>query len=132
MTTTTVDRTITAPATAVFDLLTTSEGLVQWWPSTAEIDLRVGGSYHFHWAGPDVHPRGEIVAVDAPTLFAYTWSWDHEELPAGEVRIELSEGDGITSLHLEHTASTPEEASDHRAGWEHFLGRLTEVAEAGS
>ncbi len=132
MTTTEIDRTIAAPAGVVFDLLTTPEGLVQWWPSSAEIDLRVGGSYHFHWAGPDVHLRGEITTAEAPTRFAYTWSWDHEDLPVSQVRIELSETDGVTTLHLEHVGSTPEEAGDHQAGWEHFLGRLAEVAEGDS
>ena len=132
MTATVVDREIAAPAAVVFALLTTPEGLVQWWPSTAEIELRVGGAYHFHWAGPDVHLRGEITAAEAPTLFAYTWSWDHEELPVSHVRIELSEADAVTSLHLEHTASSEAEASDHLAGWEHFLGRLADVAEADS
>ena len=130
--TTEIDRTIAAPPHVVFDLLTTPEGLVQWWPSTAEIDLQVGGAYHFHWAGPDVHLRGEVTAVEAPRLFAYTWSWDHEELPTSQVRIELIDADGSTSLHLAHTSSTAEEAGDHRDGWEFFLGRLAEVAEGAS
>lgn len=129
---TALDREIAAPASVVFALLTTPEGLVQWWPSTAEIDPTVGGGYHFHWAGPDVHLRGEITEVEPARRFAYTWSWDHEELPVTEVRIELSESDGVTALRLEHTASTPEEGDDHQAGWEHFLGRLAEVAEADS
>ncbi|MEM7288202.1 MAG: SRPBCC domain-containing protein [Actinomycetota bacterium] len=124
-----MDRTIAASPETVFDLLTTPDGLVRWWPSTADIDLRVGGAYHFHWEGPDVHLRGEVTAVEAPSLFAYTWSWDHEETPPGDVRIELRDEDGSTALHLEHTASTTDEAGDHRAGWEHFLARLAEVAE---
>ncbi len=127
---TTVERRVAAPAATVFALLTTPAGLVQWWPSSAEIDLRPGGAYHFHWEGPDVHLRGEVISVDPPRLFGFTWSWDHEDVPISTVRVQLSQDSGITTVEVEQTATTEAESADYRSGWEFFLGRLAAVAEA--
>lgn len=123
---------IAAAPEVVFGHLTTPDGLTAWWPTRAEIDARVGGSYHFHFAGPGVDLRGEIVEFDSPHRLVYTWSWDHEQLPPSTVTFELSDDAGTTRLGLVHTASSPEEADDHRSGWDFFLGRLAQAIEGGT
>ena len=113
------------PASAL-RYLTDAELLTEWWPDEAETDPRVGGTYRLHWSRPGVTLRGEYRTVDQQARLAFTWVWDHEDLPARLVVIDLTEAsDGGTDLLIDHEAETAQEREDYEAGWSHFLGRLS-------
>jgi uncharacterized protein YndB with AHSA1/START domain len=107
------DRTVTfqrdfeAPMALVFDALTKPEYVRGWFsPDPAplhvcEIDLRVGGTYHYAWYAPgDVECsfRGTYLELDRPSRIVCTWlfeGWPDDE--AVETVI-LSEDGGVTTM----------------------------------
>ena len=78
-------RVFTAPRTLVFDAFTKPELLQRWYGArdwtlpVCEIDLRVGGSYHWVMRGPDgteVHQRGTYQEVSPPERLVSTEQFD--------------------------------------------------------
>jgi uncharacterized protein YndB with AHSA1/START domain len=69
-----IERTvqISRPVEAVWEALTTAEGLASWFGEEATIDLRPGGTMSLRWStGDPVDMRVE--KVEPYTLFALTW-----------------------------------------------------------
>ena len=121
---------VSASAERVFALFTTADGLTQWWPEQAEVDLQPGGAYHLFWEGPGWHLRGTYQAVDAPWHVSFTWSWDHEDTTQ-TVEVDLAEdtddaGHEGTTLLIAHTYSTAEERDGYVEGWTFFVSKLLE------
>lgn len=121
-----------ASTSTVFAHLTSDELLSRWWPNGAETDPVPGGSYHLWWDGPGWHLRGEYLEVEPSSRLVYTWKWDHEDLPARRVALDLAvAGSGSTRLDIEHDAESEEERQGYAEGWEFFLGQLRDVLGAG-
>ena len=60
------------PPSAVWEALTTAEGLGSWFGNEATIDLRPGGTARMSWTdGPTADMRVE--RVEEPTVFGFTW-----------------------------------------------------------
>jgi uncharacterized protein YndB with AHSA1/START domain len=102
-----VTRTFDAPRALVFDAYTQPELLKRWYGApgrslvVCEIDLRVGGAYHFLWRGEgkkDVGMRGVHREVVRPERLVRTETW--EDWDAGEIleTTVLTERAGITTL----------------------------------
>ncbi len=102
-----VTRTFDAPRTLVFDACTQPELLRRWYGApgrslvVCEIDLRVGGAYHFLWRGTgksDVGMRGVHREVVRPQRLVRTETW--EDWDAGEIleTTVLTERAGTTTL----------------------------------
>ena len=125
--------------TEVFDYWTKPELLCKWWPQEAEIDARVGGAYHLSWPGMNWHLRGQYTGFESGKQLAFTWKWDHDEegTAVREVTIMFEPlPEGGTKLMLTHGPYT-DSAEDqevriehHLAGWQHFIPRLQQLAEA--
>jgi uncharacterized protein YndB with AHSA1/START domain len=125
--------TLTASADAVFEALTTTEGLAAWWtPVTG--DGLTGGELTFAF-GPngkavmrvDSAERG--VGVRWTNLACHVQDWvgttlhfDIEALPAGG-----------TALRFRHGGLTPqlECFDDCKSGWDHFIPSLGAYVETG-
>ncbi len=73
----------------LFDHFTRSDLLVKWWPETAEVDLRPGGTYLLSWPRQDWNLRGEFLEVEPGRHLAYTWSWDHGAKGYEPLRVDL-------------------------------------------
>lgn len=107
--------------------------IVQWWPETAEIDPRPGGSYAFRWPSQNWTLFGDIVEYEPGQKLSYTWQWEHEpDLPQRLVEIELEpDGDGSRLRITQGTYSDSEvdqtDRQSHIDGWAFFLGRLQEL-----
>jgi uncharacterized protein YndB with AHSA1/START domain len=115
----------------VFEWLVDPAMLSQWWPSEAETDPVVGASYRMYWSGPDVTLRGRYLAVEPGVRVAFTWSWDHDDIPPRTVVVELRpEGDG-TLARVSHEAESDDEVGDYRDGWTYCLRRLDERLRGG-
>jgi Activator of Hsp90 ATPase homolog 1-like protein len=78
---------------------------------------------------------GEFVEVDPPRRIAFTWGWEAETLvvPPQSTAVEVSftpEGDE-TVVRVVHRRLPPPAVDFHRAGWDHYLGRLSIAAGGG-
>jgi uncharacterized protein YndB with AHSA1/START domain len=102
-----VTRTFDAPRSLVFDAYTRPELLKRWYNApgrslvVCEIDLRVGGAYHFLWRGEgrkDVGMRGVHREVVRPERLVRTETWD--DWDAGETveTVVFAERAGKTTL----------------------------------
>ena len=107
-------------------------GRSSWPESSAEVDLRVGGSYRLSAQDPDsgaVHTVGGTYReVQRPERLVYSWRW---ELDAGGfghesvVTVRFA-GDGRrTTVVIEHTGLESAESRDrHGHGWNACLDNL--------
>jgi uncharacterized protein YndB with AHSA1/START domain len=124
----------------VWEAITTAEGLANWFPDEAEIDLRPGGEALFTWKeyGKD---RVLIDVVEPPHRFAWIWKtgagdWGDLDTPVMEAphtRVEFTlevVGD-MTRLRLVESgfASLPADRAEkaceeNTEGWIQELGEL--------
>ncbi len=121
----------------LFAYWTQDELLCRWWPSQAELDPRVGGSYHLAWPAHGWHLRGEYTTVEPGRRLGFTWQWDHEPAVAParvEITLErLADGDArLTLTHGPYADTEPdrERRAGHLEGWQHFLGLLRDLTSA--
>jgi hypothetical protein len=125
--------TLTASADAVFDALTTTEGLSAWWTQTTGNGL-AGGELTFTFR-PDseavmrvdraergVGVQWTNVACMMDDWVGTTLHFDIEALP-----------NGGTELRFRHAGLTPrlECFTDCQSGWDHFIPSLGAYAETG-
>jgi len=129
-------RTVTlqVPAAEAFALVTEPERLRRWSSITALVDLRAGGD--FRWTVTPGHiAAGKVREVEPGRRVVLGWGWeDAEDLPpdASTVTITITPTDGASStVTLEHSGLTPEQAERHAVGWTHYLDRLEQLAAAG-
>ena len=118
----------------VWRAITEPSELAHWFPSTVELELRVGGRMTFTFEQdlseyaelPEgTHTlRGEVTALEPPHLFAFTWGDD-------QLRFELEPADGGASTELRFSVvlDATDKAARDAAGWhvcldglEHHLG----------
>ena len=108
-----LERPLPHPPEKVFRALTTPAHLAAWFPSTVDVELRVGGAVVFD--GGELH--GVVTAYDPPRRFAFTWDTDHldwEVRPAG----------GGSVLVLHHAFDDRYGAASFAAGWSACLAEL--------
>lgn len=113
-----ITRQFAAPAQLVYDVMTTPEHVRQWWGAgygtmtACEIDLRVGGRWHFAQVdtdGNEVSFSGEYLELDPPRRMVNTEKFDN--MPEGEpatIVTTLTEDDGVTTLRAVCTYDSPE------------------------
>jgi uncharacterized protein YndB with AHSA1/START domain len=117
-------RRIAHPVDAVWRALTEPDELEHWFPSSVEVELRVGGAMTFTFRehtlpdGSNTMP-GEVTDVDPPRLLAFHWGEDH-------LRFELQPTGGGEHTLLRFTAllGAKDKAARDAAGWHVCLDRL--------
>ncbi|MGI0080930.1 MAG: SRPBCC domain-containing protein, partial [Nitrososphaerales archaeon] len=84
----TFERRLPHPPEAVWEAITETAQLAEWYMTRARIDGRVGGSIDF-WSGPSrLHVTGSILVWDPPHVFEHEWNVEpRPELPKGEQSI---------------------------------------------
>ena len=122
-----IEREIPAAASLVYDYFTKGDLLVRWWPTEAETDPVVGGEFWMYWKEPDVTLRGEYRWTDPGRQLAFTWKWDHQDLPPRLVDVTFEPTPRGCQVRISHDAETDEEVSDYTNGWRHFLERLKQA-----
>lgn len=102
-----VTREFDAPIALVFDVLTKPEHVRKHFPpfgeqvTVCEIDLRVGGNYHYVFVtddGRECSFRGTYLEIDPPTRTVETWIFDGWPGVEAVETVELHETDGVTTL----------------------------------
>ena len=118
-------RLFDAPMSLVFDALTKPEYVrAHFSPDPnplhiCEIDLRVGGTYHYAWYAPDDKEcsfRGTFLEIERPTRIVATWlfeGWPNDEAVGTTT---LTEVDGITTLTTILKFKNPASLGDHFQG----------------
>lgn len=106
-TTLVLTREFRAPRELVWAALTTPEHVRRWYGcgmadlTTCEIDLRVGGRWHYVLTSPDGHEdsfSGEYRELDPPARLVTTEGYDN--IPGAEYvsTVTLEEADGVTTF----------------------------------
>jgi uncharacterized protein YndB with AHSA1/START domain len=124
---------IAARPETVFSFFIDPVKLIRWKGIKATLDPRPGGIYRVDINGRDV-VQGEYLEVTPYSRVVFTWGWEGEgsPLPPGASTVEISliaEGEE-TIVRLRHLGLPDDgQYKVHAEGWDHFLPRLTIVAE---
>jgi uncharacterized protein YndB with AHSA1/START domain len=120
---------IQAPPEVVFPYFTDPELIVTWIGQRAELDPNPGGLFFLDMG--EVAAQGAYLTVDPPYRVVFTWGIPgNDALPTGSSTVEVvltPDGDD-TLVVLTHRGVPSSHIGDHRAGWEHQLGRLIVAA----
>lgn len=125
---------IAAPVERVFDLFADPAHLVRWWPDAATFEPRVGGKVEFVFEGR-AKVSGEVTRFEPPNALSFTWVPSVAPDAPTRVAISLADlGDGRCRVVLVHSGweampEAVERREAHRAGWEHYLDCLADLAE---
>jgi len=113
-----VTRTFPAPPDVVFEAMTNPEHVRRWWGAghgevtTCEIDLRVGGRWHFvqraDSTGEEVSFSGEYRVIDRPGHLVHTEVFDNISSPESVIDTTYTAEDGRTHLRAVITYDSPE------------------------
>ena len=113
-------RGLPVPRAAVYRALTDPVELALWWgpdgftAPSVDFEPRVGGGYRIAMqppAGDLFHLEGEFLAVEPPTLLAYTFRWDPPDPDDREtvVTLALEDRGGQTEIRLTQSEFAAEE-----------------------
>jgi len=139
---------IAAPPERIFQALTSSDQLWQWWNGEGgpcrvtvwEIEARLGGRLRHVAEDPTrtMLPSGEgvitgeIVEFDPPRVLAYTWLSNFHSKPevVTLVRWELVPSQGGTLVKMTHSGLKPlPEGAGYAKGWPGLMEMLKKFAE---
>ncbi|MGC0141977.1 SRPBCC family protein [Pseudactinotalea sp. Z1732] len=128
-----VERSFNVPPQQLFAAWTDPLFLARWISPNPSHQVQVegvaepGGAYAIRM-GPSYTVRGTWLTLRPQELIELDWSWDHEDLPASHIRVELIAESGGTRLVLTHSRlADAEEAAGHGEGWQLNLARLADV-----
>ncbi|HEX4334512.1 MAG TPA: SRPBCC domain-containing protein [Polyangiaceae bacterium] len=125
-------RTIRASAPRLFDAWTTPDELRAWWGpkpvtcSSAEVDLRVGGSYRISNLLPDGRIfiiEGQFRVVERPHRLVYTWCAGEDRQSLVTVRFE-PRGDATEVIIVHEQIPGDTIRDSHGTGWTGCLDGL--------
>ena len=130
---------INAPAARVWEALSDPEHRVRWWTAGGrfkaldmESDLRPGGSWvmRFDSGGNPTSVGGVYRRVEPPRVLETSWapSWD-PNATGTNVRFDLEERDGVTTVRITHAGFANEAARQRHRGWPELLAALRVYAE---
>ena len=139
-----ITRDFKASPEKVFQAWTDPEILVKWFgpkevsTESAQIDLRIGGEYHFTLKLPDgkiVDHHGEYREIDPPKKLVFTGILDGQGCAGSEgvfaetlVTVEFQDLGGATRLVLTHDFLPTQDSRDsHSFGWNGSFDCLAEV-----
>jgi uncharacterized protein YndB with AHSA1/START domain len=112
-----ITRTFAAPAALIYQAMTEPEHIRQWWGAghgevtVCEVDLRVGGRWHFAQvtpAGDEVSFSGEYRELDPPGRMVHTEVFDNIQSPPSVIESTFTEQDGVTTLRAVITYDSPQ------------------------
>ncbi|RHW43423.1 SRPBCC domain-containing protein [Neobacillus notoginsengisoli] len=130
---------IKASVSEVWWLISTQEGMRQWFGSDIQIDMRVGGKYRLKNPEQTQVISGEILEIIFPTLMKLSWyEEDSDWVNPTQVTFRLEEKSDSVRVHVTHSGfetigkrgwkNTYEE---YQKGWtrHHLLENLKKRAE---
>jgi uncharacterized protein YndB with AHSA1/START domain len=144
MTSLSLVRRIRARPQAIFDAVTTPEGIAQWWGPdagpvlVAETDPRVGGRFRVRFRKLDRtehESSGEFLEIAPPERLVMSWRWKGRAADPGESRVEFTlkavpEGTELTFVHSQ--LQDDETCRSYEEGWTGALDKLEANFAAGA
>jgi uncharacterized protein YndB with AHSA1/START domain len=140
----TLKRQIKASPARIFKAWTDPSKMVHWWGPhetvdgsvTAEVDLRIGGSFRVSFSTPDGQTHeasGEFREIVPDERLVYTWIWTREPDQKTLMTITLRGEEGGTMLTLTHAQLADEAARvSHEKGWLGVIDRLERFVTRGA
>jgi uncharacterized protein YndB with AHSA1/START domain len=119
---------IEAEPALVFDYFTKPEALVRWMGDRAVLDARPGGEFTLYFDEKCV--EGRYVELDPPRRLVIAWGRrGSPSFPpcTSTLEVLLVPEDGGTRVQIVHTGLPESERERHALGWQHYLGRLSEM-----
>lgn len=129
-----VEKHIAAEPALVYQYLTNSTALREWFADTATLRAQPGGHYFVAW-NDGYYAAGEFKTLQKPEKISFTWDGKLEPA-ATHVSIDLAAADGGTHVAVEHSGLGAGEewtgvAGEFQKGWEYGLNNLASVLETG-
>jgi len=136
-----IRRDFPAPRALVFDAITRPEHVRQWYGMAdgdllvCDIDLRVGGRWHYVLAGEpggeDHSFSGEYLELDPPDRLVSTEGYDNIPGATYRVTVTLTETEGVTTLRSHLQYGSPEQREGHvNSGMEYGMNLAYDRLEA--
>jgi len=125
---------IKAPAAAVYDALTRTERLAQWWIPDTRGESRVGGTLAF-WFSADAAEIVEVVAMEPDRLVRWEPGMGGmSDWRGTQIEFTLAAGGDRTTLQFRHFGwSQPVENFPYYSySWAVFLASLKDLLETGA
>ena len=132
-----LDRTFETDAQTVFDFVTKTKHLLEWWGpegvtiSDHELDLTRPGPWRstmVNAEGKTYKVSGEVLAVDPPNSVEFTWGWHDDKDERGHsstVRFDVKPAGSGAQFTLTHSGLPDDEsAGNHNQGWTSSLRKL--------
>lgn len=129
-----VEKHIAAEPNLVYQYLTNSTALREWFADIATVRTQPGGHFFVAW-NDGYFAAGEFKTLQEPEHVAYSWHGKLE--PAATlVDIQLSAANGGTQVAVEHSGIGDGDdwagvAGEFQKGWEYGLNNLASVLETG-
>ncbi len=123
---------VRGPASRVFDMFATPEGLDAWWTASSQGTPVLGTEYQL-WFGPEYDWRARVTACEPAKLFELELTTAMHDWLGTRVRAELAEEDGVTTIRFSH-AGWPSDTEHYRVStfcWAMYLRHLRRHVESG-
>lgn len=117
--------TIKAPATKVWQALTSTNVAEAWGAAPAKVDAREGGEFSY-WGG-DIH--GTYTKLVPETLIEQEWYGHENPTWKYEARFELSESNGVTAVKLTFSGNIVDEQKDIDDWREYYFEPIRQLLE---
>jgi uncharacterized protein YndB with AHSA1/START domain len=131
-----------APGERIYRTLTEPAELAKWWGphgfTTPEIELNlsVGGGYHFTMQPPEgdpFHLAGEFLEIDPPRRLVYTFRWEEPDPDDRETVVMLrldAVGDATGVTLSQGEFATEARLALHRSGWTDSFEKLRNLLKS--
>lgn len=127
---------VAAPASAVFEAITTRNGLAGWWSTQVEVPaVEVGAVIDFTFAG-DFNPDMEIISYDPPRSVEWKCIGGHDNWADNTFRFEVEAlEDGRTRMRFwQHYATelSDDDYGIYNLNWGYYLQSMLELVTTGT
>lgn len=117
---------------AVFDQISSRDGLASWWTEDTEGNAALGGKLIFSFNGQPMCTM-EVEKMDAPQNLVWKCVEGHPDWVGTRVHFELSDNEGKTRLRFAHTgwAQQDDFFAQCNFSWGRYLVSLRKLCETG-
>ncbi len=130
MTDVTISRHLQTDLRTVWRAWTDAEQVESWlwpFPTTATIDVRVGGRWRVEATSPAMAAGGPITVVEPQERIELDWRWDGDDHDTQvSILLRPSTDGGVDCEVVHRNNRTATEAEDHQTGWGDCLDRLVQ------